>query len=273
MPFAGPIWGRALNIAKSCLVAAQAHRNDSNIEVPDMDYVVVSLDLISGIIQGLGPSAAPLIQASNPPIHTLIGICLQPDTATDVQISAFALLGDLAINTSSLLLPHIPELMPLILNGMHRSSSSLAWSSPNNNATWAMGEIAIRYQSGIHPYIPHILERTIPTLSSNDITLSLAENISILLGRLGLVAAELVAPHLGLFVLKFLVMLGKSGDNLEKESAFSGMCNMIVINPNAMTLHLQSFCDAVTRWKQLDPHLKSKFKQVILNLDRSWICM
>jgi transportin-1 len=53
----------------------------------------------------------------------------------------------------------------------------------------------------VEPFVNPLLERLIPILTSGDrsIPMSLLENAAIVIGRLGLVCSELVAPHLELF--------------------------------------------------------------------------
>lgn len=59
---------------------------------PDKDFMIVALDLLSGLSEGVGSSIQPLVAKSN--ILTLLYQCMQ-DSLHDVRQSSFALLGDL----------------------------------------------------------------------------------------------------------------------------------------------------------------------------------
>lgn len=86
----------------------------------------------------------------------------------------------------------------------------------------------------IGPWVNAFLERLIPLLTNREIQVrALLENAAITIGRLGLVCPSLVGPKLELFVEAWCTSLSDIRDNLEKESAFYGMCKMIELNPQA----------------------------------------
>uniref|UniRef100_A0A8C9L8P6 Transportin-1 n=1 Tax=Pavo cristatus TaxID=9049 RepID=A0A8C9L8P6_PAVCR len=61
-------------------------------EAPDKDFMIVALDLLSGLAEGLGGNIEQLVARSN--ILTLMYQCMQ-DKMPEVRQSSFALLGDL----------------------------------------------------------------------------------------------------------------------------------------------------------------------------------
>jgi len=63
----------------------------------------------------------------------------------DVQQSAYALLGDLAINVFQYIKPHLDEIFTDVVNETIPNEERLCISSSvYNNAVWATGEIAIK---------------------------------------------------------------------------------------------------------------------------------
>jgi transportin-1 len=66
------------------------------------------------------------------------------DRVAEVRTSSFALLGDLAMCAFPSLAENLPMLMPEVINGMETLSTP-SYASPSNNATWAAGEIALKY--------------------------------------------------------------------------------------------------------------------------------
>ena len=97
--------------------------------------MVVSLDLLSGIAEGLGSHIEPLM-ASN--LVTLLHQCAQ-DQQLDVRQSTFALLGDLTKVCFAYIKPQVGAFMNILVENL---------SSPNisvcNNAIWAIGEICMQ---------------------------------------------------------------------------------------------------------------------------------
>ena len=54
------------------------HAQDPNsIEVPDKDFMVVSLDLLSGVAQGLAQEVEPLVTNIQPSALQLLMICIK----------------------------------------------------------------------------------------------------------------------------------------------------------------------------------------------------
>lgn len=76
-PYAGPIYERCCSIVQEQLLQYQAFQQNPDSDEPDKDILVVTIDLLSGLIQGLGMQIKPLLENSNPSLFTLIGICLK----------------------------------------------------------------------------------------------------------------------------------------------------------------------------------------------------
>lgn len=83
----------------------------------------------------------------------------------------------------------------------------------------------------IRPYVEELLKRLFPLMVNLQVQRTLLENVAITIGRLGLVCPALVAPHLEMFIQPWLLALSPIRDNNEKASAFSGLCEMIKVNP------------------------------------------
>jgi transportin-1 len=61
-----------------------------------------------------------------------------------IRQSALALLGDIAIAAFPLVHPHIAEIMPIVITQILTEPSDTE-VSVCNNATWAVGEIALQF--------------------------------------------------------------------------------------------------------------------------------
>ena len=99
IPYCEPVYKRCLSLVKQTLSQTelfnkqQQQQSDSiQYDMPDKDFMVVALDLLSGIAEGLGQLIAPLV--ANSEILILLYQCMK-DSVSEVRQSSFALLGDL----------------------------------------------------------------------------------------------------------------------------------------------------------------------------------
>lgn len=143
MPYTEPVFARSVQIVHQTLLHFQAYTNNTTgYDEPEKTFIVVALDLLSGLTQGLGENIAPLYERFNPQIFQLMLFSLQyPDPP--VRQSAYALLGDCAISVFPLLKPHLPQMMPL-LAAQIETEPKAENVSVSNNAAWAAGELALK---------------------------------------------------------------------------------------------------------------------------------
>ncbi|KAJ3307219.1 hypothetical protein HDV03_001704 [Kappamyces sp. JEL0829] len=262
-PYAEPVWNRAINIIKNTIISTQQfNAADATLMMPDKDFMVVALDLLSGIVQGLGPHASSLInQSGDPNLYQLLKYTMRDETP-DVRSSSFALLGDLAMSCFSSIIPHLNDIMVLIVHNLGVVMDSQALSAMNN-AAWSAGEIAIKHLGNMEPYVQPLLSKLLPILLGNQTARSLKENSAITIGRLALACPQQVAPYLGNFIQRWCEALNLVHDNAEKASAFQGICKVIRLNPNSIVPYFGSYCDAVLKWNVSNlPELHQMFLQV-----------
>jgi transportin-1 len=143
LPFAQPVFERCARIIHTSLVHYQTWQaNQSAYEVPDKTFLIVALDLLSGLTQGLGAAITPLYEGVSNQIFQLLLFCLQfPDAP--VRQSAYALLGDCAISVFDLLKPYIPQIMPILATQIEHEPKAETISACNN-AVWAAGELGLK---------------------------------------------------------------------------------------------------------------------------------
>ena len=164
-------------------------------------------------VQRTSPPSPPSSSSSSSPASPLLfsrpvitGNCMQ-DRDPDVRQSSFALLGDLAKVACTHLLRHLHHFLPLCATNLNPHFSSVC-----NNASWAVGELAIK--AGAAPLAPHV-DRLManlililcpapipsptggPPLPPKPVQSSLLENASITIGRLGLVCPQQVSGEAG----------------------------------------------------------------------------
>lgn len=115
----------------------------------------------------------------------------------------------------------------------------------------------------IEPFVNDLCQRLIPILLNTKSPKSLSENAAVTIGRLGLVATPMVAPHLGTFAQAWCTALWEIKDNDEKDSAFRGFCMLIGANPGGLESSFIWFCNAVCKWQQPSRELDGMFRQIL----------
>lgn len=78
LPFAGPVYERSIRLIHSTLSAqAQFERDPQHMEPPEKDFIVVALDLLSGMVQGIGTNVESLITSVQPNLIELLQFCIK----------------------------------------------------------------------------------------------------------------------------------------------------------------------------------------------------
>ncbi|CEP13027.1 hypothetical protein [Parasitella parasitica] len=259
-PFAEPVYSRCIVLVCKTLEECRLSGMDPSLDEPDKDFMIVALDLLSGIVQALNTEAEPLVASTNPPIVQLLSLCINDEVA-EVRQSTYALLGDLAISCFEHIRAVVPQFMPSLLKQIDPQAEHL---SVCNNATWAAGEIALKWGAEIREYVELLLQRLFPLMVNTQIQRTLLENVAITIGRLGLVCPDIVAPHLEMFIQPWLSALTPIRNNEEKSSAFCGLCEMIKVNPQGAANEFPAFCTAVANYQNVTPGLHEAFGNILM---------
>ncbi|PLW13972.1 hypothetical protein PCASD_21896 [Puccinia coronata f. sp. avenae] len=184
VPYAPAVFERCVRIVANNLEGyALCIKHPGEYEPPDNTFLIVALDLLSGLTQGLGTLAAQFYEANqnqrmggyanarsggatidpqaqgmhamaspdnNPNNHQALPPFLSLGTCLNIKFpkpsirqSAFALVGDCAISCYHLLESYLPQFMPQIIRQID-AEAPITLTSVCNNAVWAAGEIAIK---------------------------------------------------------------------------------------------------------------------------------
>uniref|UniRef100_A0AAQ6A7B5 Transportin-1 n=1 Tax=Amphiprion ocellaris TaxID=80972 RepID=A0AAQ6A7B5_AMPOC len=235
------------------------NQHPDQYEAPDKDFMIVALDLLSGLAEGLGGHVEQLVARSN--IMTLLFQCMQ-DTMPEVRQSSFALLGDLTKACFLHVKPCIAEFMPILGLNLNPEFISVC-----NNATWAIGEISMQMGAEMQPYVGMVLPHLVEIINRPNTPKTLLENTAITIGRLGFVCPQEVAPQLQHFIRPWCTSLRNIRDNEEKDSAFRGICVMIGVNPAGVVQDFIFFCDAVASWVNPKDDLRDMFYKVSASVE------
>ncbi|PSR72701.1 hypothetical protein PHLCEN_2v11396 [Hermanssonia centrifuga] len=264
LPYAGPIFERCSSIVHTSLLQYQAYQQNPDMDEPDRSFLVVALDLLSGLTQGLGMALENSISRSQPNLLSLLTICLKHPQAP-VRQSAYALVGDLAMNCFPLLKPHMPAVMAELIVQLD-PEPKVEFISACNNAAWSVGEVALRYgrdEPEFQQWVHLLVSRLIPILLHPKAPRSLHENAAVSIGRIGLMHPQMVAPLLPEFAQAWCQALYEIRDNEEKDSAFRGLCTLVQTNPAGIAKSLLWFCNAIVKWNQPSAELNAMFQQLL----------
>ena len=243
-PFANPFFSRCIKIVESNLEESNTAAGNPVYEQPDKDFLVTSLDLMSAIIQALNDQgSSELVTTSQPNFFEMLAYCMQ-DPNNDVRQSAYALLGDCAIYVFNQLQPYLPSIMKILILQLDLNQAVEDRETAFrviNNACWSLGEISMRQDAGMAPYIDQLLQCLAGILFSDQVPDSLNENAAIALGRLGVGSHEQLAKYLANFAQPFLSAIQKVGPTDEKRHALQGFVNIVADNPAALEQCLLQF--------------------------------
>ncbi|CAO3587824.1 unnamed protein product [Absidia cylindrospora] len=276
--YSEPVFARCIKLITTTLnenrIAQQ--QPDLDMDPPDAEFIVAALDLLSGVVQGLGSMVIPLIDNSNPSLFVLLGVCLK-ESRTDVLQSTCALAGDLAITCFDRLLPHLPNLVPLLIQ--QAENNDLEHISVCSNAIWTLGEIAMRWDHSMHDYVPRILQQLLSILpsaagstpiseyhnhhhDSSRIT-TLFDNVVITIGRLGLASPDITCLQLKTYIRPWILRVKTLPDNEEKDTALIGFCQTMKLNPVSAEKEFGRFVDVIASLPNLSDQLQKEFKELL----------
>lgn len=231
-PYAVPVYERAVKILANVMSLNEQMITNPEIDAPEKDFIVTSLDLIDGLVQGFKGHFVELAAQQGTDLMLLLLACLE-DYMDDVRQLAYALLGDLIIFTyEATVAPHLNSIVVCI--GHEISNCNYLSFAVTNNAIWACGELALKASpETFEPCVPNIVNLLIPLLNSPETQQTVLENAAICLGRIGVRnGSAVVAPRLAEFIYSWCAHMMYLNEDEEKESAFTGMIHHIQANPD-----------------------------------------
>jgi len=255
--FAQPVMQRCERIIGAELVAPE--------ETADEEFIVCSLDLLSGLAGGLGGSIEALMSSNHSQMVPMLLECLK-HPMPDVRQSAFALLGDLAKCAITHLHPVLDPILQYVLANLDPEYLSVC-----NNACWSVGELAVRSPaSSMSGAVQHLLVPLVNILCRPKLHKSLLENAAITLGRFGMVCPDVVAQSLPNFIKPWCGVLTSIRDDVEKEHALKGLVKMAYINPATLVDAWAAVCAAINSWRlppdgqDMPPELRKEIGDMLM---------
>ena len=259
-PYAEVLFARSDNVCKVQLAYRQSNGATDSTSC-DRDLVMLSLDLISSIIEALGRSMEELLIK----YRTIELVCAWcDDSDPSVRQSAFAVIGDLARAVPNHIHPittHCFELAGKMLEAAQLIPENMGAS---NNVCWAVGELALvsaQNHTLNEQVAVSVAERLVAIMNMTKVNKSLFENAAISLGRIALARPAPLAPHLDQFIAPWCYGLCRIRDDIEKEHAFMGLFQLIRLNPNSLGAGILPLACGIASWQ----HIKNEKLKLEMN--------
>jgi hypothetical protein len=247
-PFSQPIFTRCIVLIQSNLEETHSAEGLPSYEQPDIkDFLVTSLDLLSGIVQALDPATTDvLIGNTQPNLFTMLTYCMR-NKNNDVKQSSYALLGDCAIFCFPQMRPVLPAILDILLLQLNieKLGTDPAAHAVVNNACWSLGEIAKRQKEGMSEYLEKFLQKLGVILFDQSVPQSLNENAAIAIGRLSLHNSDKIAEHLAALAPPWVSSMSHVLMTEEKMDAMWGFNLAVLKNPQAMETSLLDYLNVI----------------------------
>eukprot|EP00398_MALV-I-01_sp_L67-1_P000657 gene657-482_t len=254
---------RAGRIIDQSIRQIAACKANPELEKPDREILACSIDLLSGLVEGLRENIAQVLRDKN--FCPLIKLVVR-DTTVSVRQSGFALMGDLAKFSIDFLRPELPELLPECVKSLDHSVNSVA-----NNASWSMGEVCMKVEPDVmQPFVAGatlqliaLLKSPVPTRSS------LQHNACITLSRLAHKNHHQMLEYFPQYIEPWCKAMIECPMDGEKISSFQGFAQLLQANPKAAVLKgattLRLVFEAVSTVFPPVPQLQEIFSQILNN--------
>lgn len=258
--YAPNMYSRCVKILSDIIFMEQNQDMDPSVEIPDKEFEITAIDLIDGLVQGLKHNIVELATQVQPPLIELLLFCFE-DEVFEVRQSALATLGDLAINAIDLLVPSMDKIMKHLITQMDMAFTPAVC----NNAVWSAGEIVLKLGKNVEPYAKDLFTRIWQLLDSDDSVSTVLENAAIAIGRMGQACPDLLGPHVGTVIDKWVYYIKDLEENEEKDSAFIGMCQIVCANPSGLSNEksLSDFITIIVTYDMPSETLRNTINQVL----------
>lgn len=148
--FGRAIEGYAESIFTRTVTMITVHTNmryvarNADADVPDEEYLITALDLLSSLFDAMGSSLEPLLK-TQPALMDCILQSLR-DESPDIQKASFALIGDLSGACPAFVQQHLDVVCNLMLSRLREVDERRAGAA--SNVAWALSEL-IEHQMDI----------------------------------------------------------------------------------------------------------------------------
>jgi transportin-1 len=191
----------------------------------DKEITSKCLEIISSLCQGL----PDLVRASNEKfriVNTIFKLHEQYNHDTYLKQYLLPLIGDICMVDPKLLESNIDFFINILINDLDvpevskKMKLDMEKISVCNNSCWTLGLLSQSFPEKVTLKANDIMKKIIKIYSFPKLNKSLAQNISICIGRMAMICADVIANYLELFIKQFCLSLKSAPHSEEKEEAF-----------------------------------------------------
>ncbi|KAJ3359218.1 Transportin-1 [Allomyces javanicus] len=245
------VFERCLRIIQTTYQSLSEYQQGRLPDEPDRDFYIVSLDLMSGVVQSRGTAAEELVSRYQNQVLTVLNITLN-DPAPTVKQSAMGLFGDLVVHAYGVVQPYAPTLLHHTVSYIQHYDEP-AWLRLCNNAVWVVGELTDKLAAPAFADTAGVLSaRLLPLFvphgrdhHARAPPAMLVENCALTLGRLGNVAPTILAADLDVFAAPWCAHMARLRASPEKDAAVRGFLEVVRVNPRAIVPILPRFVETL----------------------------
>ncbi|KAK7940263.1 hypothetical protein WMY93_003589 [Mugilogobius chulae] len=233
LPYCEPVYQRCVTLVQKTLAQAMMYsQHPDQYEAPDKDFMIVALDLLSG-----------LAEAEFMPI---LGLNLNPEFISVCNNATWAI-GEISIQMGTEMEPYVRTVLPQLVEIINRPNTP---KTLLENTAITIGRLGFVCPQEVAPQLPSSLDH-----GKLLIICGFECHLNVILNT-----------HFTNFRCSSLRNIR---DNEEKDSAFRGICVMIGVNPGGVVQDFIFFCDAVASWVSPKDDLRDMFYKVIEGEDYS----
>jgi len=231
------------------------------------DFIIRGLDLIGGLCEALGTEVAQILDGKV--LSETLLACLKVNDM-HVRQFVFSLLGDLIKTCYPTIRPYMSVFLPTLVENLRicpiEADPRMTFISVGNNACWAISEMAAIAPEDIQEHLPQIVVKLVGIMKEQRIVKTVAQNVSVAIGRIGLINADLLAPSLEDFLKPWCLSLRAVQVPMEKQNAFHGLCMIVSKNPEGVIKFFPFLCDAICCYHPAPQELEEMFREIIHKL-------
>lgn len=272
-PIAEDMFTRTYNMAVFHLDARREAAR-TNTEPPEVDYLIVALDLLSAVLEAMGSALEPLVSSNEPHFMNYLLAAVRDEDPL-VRKSGFAVIGDMCsgcVNHCQVMLDDLCSAMVQNLQDPQpetlsiKVASNVAWAFgeliANQNMTEAVPQIGPQHTRTITPLLMDVLA-TVETEDDRNV----ADNVCLALGRIFTVDPDaLSSTNVGLAFLPKWLKYMRSIKNLpQKDQAVRGVLGIVSSDPATVA-------ENVTLWIELfatldaAPDMRDEIKRLLTDV-------
>jgi transportin-2 len=268
LPMAQPIFQRSFNLISYHVQARAVIKTNPQATIPEDEFLVTALDLLSGLSEALQGSMESLISSAQPHFTQVLGMCLV-DPSTAARQAALAVVGDLCTAMPVFVQQLLPNLDPIFLAALRDPENCTGECS---NAAWVLHDLACNqiFAENLPCLGPQHVDRYLPPLVAamnrrvGEGMESMAQNCALAIGRFlyldpAAVSRNTSIPLASWIVAWFELMAHVRTDYYGKEPAVRGMLAVLMQQPATGVPALKAILDTATSFRQPTVELSRDF--------------